>query len=83
METLEGPWDPLVPTKASARRCLSPYGGWGSWPPVSLPWSHLGQLRAPPRVGLQPLSHVCIIYCSPQENGMAGPPPPQLEPSQG
>lgn len=50
----------------------SPHGGWGSWPPVSLPWSHLSQLRAPPLAGLRPLSLLCTIYCSPQENDIAG-----------
>lgn len=59
-----------------------PQGGWGSWPPVSLPWSRLSQFRAPPLAGLRPLSLLCIIYCSPQENGVAGV-HPQLEPGQG
>lgn len=38
-----------------------PHGGRGSWPPVSLPWSRLSQLRALPLAGLRPRPS-CVLF---------------------
>lgn len=79
MDALGRPQDPLVSTKTSALSSAPPHMRDGTPGHLFTPMESSKPAQGPSTGRAQALSLSRIIYCSPQENGMAGP-HLQLEP---